>query len=202
MTDKLHDYSSLKVSSYCTETRLSETNDDCYTSNVYYPDISGNTLFQLEEKIVKNINEINSKYSIIIRCLDVSNTEIGYNADITTCPPDFNANAEVNNLKELIKKTNSLVNIYNNILTQYRGENNPSGISFNSYAQNYKTILEKYNSNLQLRNELDMKMAEVMQGDKSVSGIYKRTNESMVYTNVIWTVLASSFVYYIFVNLT
>jgi hypothetical protein len=203
MGDRLYNYGTLQVNQYCTDANI--TIDPCKTANTNYPDISSNTVFDLEKKIVENINDINRKYSVLLRCTDVSGNYNGleYRADITPCDSTLNTDTEKTNLQNLISKTNNLVQVYNELInTSATTDDASPGVNPNTYNTNYKNIIQQYNNNLKLRTDLDLKLQELMQGDKSVSGLYKRSNETMVYTNVIWTVLASSFVYYIFVNLT
>lgn len=202
-------YETLKIGSYCESNSSSiECTDAKKISNIN----NDTTIFQLQQKIVENLNQINKDYSDFLRCNDDGyqrdsngniqkldgNNIIKYNPNNTPC---LNSGVTSDNLKGLITNTNYLITIYKKLL-ELEGTSSNRGYTQDDYNSNYQTIINKYNDNLKLRNELDMKMNELMQGDKSISGIYKRNNETMIYTNVVWTVLASSFVYYIFVNLT
>lgn len=210
MSDHPINYETLTIGSYCiTNSNPQECTDAKKISGID----DDTTIFQLQQKIVENLNQINKDYSDFLRCnddgyqrdsdgniqtLDDGNNIKKYNPDNTPC---VSSGVTADNLRDLITNTNYLITIYKKLL-ELKGTDSNRGYTQDDYNSNYQTIINKYNDNLKLRNELDMKMNELMQGDKSVSSMYKRNNETMIYTNVVWTVLASSFVYYIFVNLT
>lgn len=58
-----------------------------------------------------------------------------------------------------------------------------------------------HNEILKNRNELDIKMKEINRSQDSVYSMYKAKYDSTMYSSIIWTILATSLIYYIFVKL-
>ena len=55
-----------------------------------------------------------------------------------------------------------------------------------------------YNQMLSLRNELDTKLQELYEINGSIPVIYRQDADSAVYATILWTILASSLLYYFF----
>lgn len=62
--------------------------------------------------------------------------------------------------------------------------------------------LKAKHANLQaLRNKLDVQLAELYNVEGSIPNMYKNQMDSTVYASILWTVLATSMVYYIFMQM-
>jgi hypothetical protein len=66
--------------------------------------------------------------------------------------------------------------------------------SFNEISNNYKYIVE-------LRNKLDIKLKNLSMDNSSMYGDYKMNYDATVYSGVLWTILATSLIYYVFRHL-
>jgi hypothetical protein len=72
---------------------------------------------------------------------------------------------------------------------------------------NLNTILStpelkaKYADLQALRNKLDVQLAELYNVEGSIPNMYKNQMDSTIYASVLWTVLATSMVYYIFTKM-
>jgi hypothetical protein len=114
---------------------------------------------------------------------------------------------------------NSLNDFYTNITNNY-GMNSSIDISFidtltaysnsmmddlsNNYtssnqASTYINNIDRYNANIELRQKLDYAMTELYNGDQSIAMYQKKSLDSVVYANILWTILATSLIYYVFV---
>jgi len=63
-------------------------------------------------------------------------------------------------------------------------------------------VLKSKHANLQaLRNKLDVQLAELYNVDGSLPNMYKNQMDSTVYASILWTVLATSMVYYVFTKM-
>jgi hypothetical protein len=62
--------------------------------------------------------------------------------------------------------------------------------SMNITSQNYNDVLN-------LRHELDTKLQELYNTNKSIPQMYQRDADSMTYMVILWTILASSLLYYL-----
>jgi hypothetical protein len=63
--------------------------------------------------------------------------------------------------------------------------------SMNNTTQNYNNVLS-------LRNELDTKLQELYEMNGSIPVIYRQDADTAVYATILWTILASSLLYYFF----
>jgi hypothetical protein len=68
-------------------------------------------------------------------------------------------------------------------------------------SKTYNEIIKTYNSNVALRRKLDTKMNELYSGDQSIAMYQRKSVDSVVYANVLWTILATSLIYYVFVKI-
>jgi hypothetical protein len=56
---------------------------------------------------------------------------------------------------------------------------------------------QSYNDVIKLRNELDMKLQDLYNMNQSVPQMYQQDADSMTYMVILWTILASSLLYYL-----
>ena len=54
---------------------------------------------------------------------------------------------------------------------------------------------------IQQRNQLDIKLKEINKSQDSAYSMYKAKYDSTMYSSIIWTILATALIYYIFVKL-
>lgn len=74
-------------------------------------------------------------------------------------------------------------------------------VTEDDYKKNKDHILETNNSNRKIQRQLDRKMSEML-SDKSGIKLESATKEnSTMYVNILWTVLAATTLYYIFIRL-
>jgi len=130
--------------------------------------------------------------------------------------PDLNTQPYIDITKSLMQQLADLINLTNNyqtILEKYKGTtgsinyvNGPGNMHLylnNTFTGSYNffslTDLSKQVDIL--RNELDNHVSEIL-ADQSTS-LYQSQllKDSSVYANVMWTILATSLIYYVFVKL-
>jgi hypothetical protein len=91
-------------------------------------------------------------------------------------------------LCQLVADLNSLITTFNSVINT----------SQNPYDMTKKNpIYTKYNENINLRNELQEEIDRIY-GKKNNSKLYL---DSIVYTSVLWTILATTILFYIFKKL-
>lgn len=84
-----------------------------------------------------------------------------------------------------------------NVITQkLNTEENKS-----NYREQYDSIIGQHKKNTKLREELDRKLREVYSSNKSIYGNSKLYLDATVYTTVLWTIVATTLLYYVFVKL-
>lgn len=65
----------------------------------------------------------------------------------------------------------------------------------------YNATMSSYNNLTKTRNNLDLKLQGLYNIDNSVPNLYQLQNDSTVYTGLLWTVLATTLIYYVFIKL-
>ena len=86
-------------------------------------------------------------------------------------------------------------------IRNYDKNNNPKSYTHDlNYTQNFVDV--SYNNLVRTRNDLDNKMNELL-GNNRNSILYEKQNEldSSVYSTLLWTVMVTSLIYYVFVKL-
>jgi hypothetical protein len=74
-------------------------------------------------------------------------------------------------------------------------------VTTQDHDSNKQTILDTNKSNIRIQRQLDRKMSEML-SDKSGIKLESATKEnSTMYVNILWTVLAATTLYYIFIRL-
>lgn len=110
---------------------------------------------------------------------------------------------EMNNLYECLQDPGSSACAQNRThLQDIQNEiNNSAFLTDDQYQSENENIMKQWYKILELRAELDMKLRELYQMNNSAGTIYKTYVDSTLYTNVLWTVLATSLVYFLFLKL-
>jgi hypothetical protein len=161
------------------------------TDNFYGTDQSFN-IFDLEQQVMNNLNTFNSLYSAYIRC------KTGSPATTTVAGQNYNTGC-----KQTTEQLTAVKNAYttlNDSIVNLNSAISKVG-SFGKASNNHANIMEQQAANVKLRNQLDMKMQELLNSDNSISSIYQKNYDATIYAGVLWTVLASSMIYYVFVKL-
>lgn len=92
-----------------------------------------------------------------------------------------------NNLNESIIKLQTFINA------------NKS--STESTPNNLASLTELSNRVKKIRGELDTKLKEIKNADDSLQNMYKAQKDAVDYTSILWTVAATSLLYYVFIKL-
>lgn len=133
---------------------------------------------------------------------------------VTVAPTFSPQNPPINTAKPLLQQLADLINLTQNlqvILETYRGtdatpnymydvNNNP--IPLNQPDFNYGFELTGLHGDVvNLRSQLDNKVAEIMAQQTSVLYQSQLMKDSAIYANLMWTILATSLIYYVFIKL-
>jgi hypothetical protein len=62
----------------------------------------------------------------------------------------------------------------------------------------YNNIIQTYNNVVKLRSELDMKLNDLYSVQNSVPNMYQQQLDTTIYGTILWTVLATCFIYYLY----
>jgi hypothetical protein len=123
---------------------------------------------------------------------------------------DFNTNS-MNNFNSISNALdNNYIAIDQSVITGIKGTANVPHINTGTYekvdiSQNiqYNPLINdiSYNNLLKLRSELDGKLKELYYTNDSILSEDKYIFDTTIYTGVLWTILASSILYYIFTKI-
>lgn len=146
-----------------------------------YEGMHGNTKIP---NIFDEIADLDLKYSKYIQCTNIDPVN---NGNLNCTDDDKN----IENINKSIKKLN--VNL-NEAL-------NTNKISKDDYNKNLNNIIQKHKDIVKLRNELDMKSGELNKLNDPFYRDFQAKYDASVYSGVLWSILASSLLYYVFTKL-
>lgn len=102
----------------------------------------------------------------------------------------------VDGKQEIVKnKANALTLALTNVTSLNRTDYSNT---MNNFNKGHQALLNQYSKNLNLRNELDLKMKEILKTDDSFVNQSKLHYDSTMYASIGWTILATSLLYYVF----
>jgi len=103
----------------------------------------------------------------------------------STCISDYQCSSSPGTYQNECKLCEAINVISNNI------QSDPS----------YNALLTNYNNLANKRNDLDLKLQDLYNIDNSIPNLYNLQTDSTVYTGILWTVLATTLIYYVFIKL-
>jgi len=165
------------------------------------PKLEGFSIVDNETKLLADLKEFNQLYTRYVTCNDQQlngvNNKMGCSKDEMSNQAIDKVNDAYNNIivkndkNELIG--GSLYALYNTDLNQYKSDTEYDA-SLNVIKTNHKDIVS-------MRNELDEKLKELHVTEGSLAYEQKRIFDGTAYTGLIWTILATSTLFYVFKRL-
>ena len=145
-------------------------------------DANNKNLFDLEKDLVNAINDFNTSYYSFIRCSSGGSINCGNNV-----------NEDVVNTKsqEVIRAATALKSAYKTANIQTND---------GQFKSNHQEILVKSKSIDELRRNLDKKMETVIKSRNPPNELTQQY-DSTVYTGIMWSVLATSVLFYVFTEM-
>ena len=146
------------------------------------------TIFDLEKRLFESLNKFNTTYAYYMRC-----TKGKPELDKTNCPKQ---NVHQDDVKRAYDNVNTKINVFNKAVTYLNNVDSPK-----SYDKSYNKIKTEYNQVVNLRADLDQKMKEILGNYDSLYANNKLEYDSVIYSSILWSVLATSLIYYVFVKM-
>ena len=154
----------------------------------------GLSTMQNEQQLLNDLNEFNAKYARYVACSDgilnannkLKCTDIELNKKTVTDAYDKIAGDAASGSLYAVKNS---ISDSTDFVT-----NDVADASFNDISAKHKNIM-------QLRGELDEKLKELYVTEDSLAYEQKRMFDGTVYTSLIWTVLATTTLFYVFKKL-
>jgi hypothetical protein len=139
------------------------------------------TLMTKERELLDQLADFNIKYERYIHCSDpTTNSDCGANEPTS---------------QQLITKMNTINAIINSMNSK---KELPQTTDYQSIHTN---IVNDYDKVVNLRNDLDMKVKQLYDPEKSKIVDFKYSYDSTIYSGIIISALATSLLYYIFTEL-
>jgi len=154
-------------------------------------------------KLMNDLNEFNLQYAKYIKCSNnptpSSSPENCSKSDLTCCPQNYNGTTELEIIKtlgnQLIIDTGNAQTtgnvLYGNLISK-----TPS-----LFDKNQADILSNTNTINSLRTDLDTKMREVYNIDGNLNQDFMLQYDSVMYTGILFSILATTLLYYTFTKL-
>jgi hypothetical protein len=154
------------------------------------------TIMDDETKLLADLIDFNNKYANYIQCNDSTNSK-KLNAQGNSCS---DIDRDINTVKNAYTKINDNISGVKNVVNNFNNDNTKmTNQQYNDFVSNSKTL---YNTRvIPLRNELDSKLMELYNSDNTLYSDYKHTYDLTIYTGIIWTILATTGLYFIFAKL-
>jgi hypothetical protein len=154
----------------------------------------GLSAMQNEQQLLNDLNEFNAKYARYVACSDnilnannkLKCTDIELNKKTVTDAYDKIAGDATSGSLYAVK--NGIYDVNESVT------NEEAEATFNDISAKHKNIM-------QLRAELDAKLKELYVTEDSLAYEQKRIFDGTVYTSLIWTVLATTTLFYVFKKL-
>jgi hypothetical protein len=160
-----------------------------------FSNIEGLGMMANETQLLNDLNVFNAAYgSYVEHCKGLTSkrwTDPSCNDLSGNVMTAYNKIATVNGSNVLTG--GSLFEVQNSYVTNYVSRE-VADASFNIIKTKHKDIMK-------MRSELDVKLKELNAADGSFTQEQKRIFDGTVYTSVIWTVLATTTLYYVFKNI-
>jgi len=136
---------------------------------------------QSEEQLLNDLNDFNAKYAIYVNCKTNTPTACTQQRTILISAHD-----------KIVNSSGSLQAVSSSLTTLNADVTNAvADASFNDINAKHKNIT-------QLRGELDAKLKELYVTDDSLAYEQQRMFDGTIYTSLIWTVLATTTLFYVF----
>lgn len=161
-------------------------------------------MMSAEGKLLADLNDFNAKYASYVQCTNSSSITKTNFSGATCTAADMNIQTVNDAYNKLVTYTTSngkntltggdVYTVLNTRLDQ--------SMSIPKYDASYNYITNTYNSDvLKLRSELDAKMRELYGTPDSRMFEYKQSYDSTIYAGILWTILATTGLYFVFTKL-
>ena len=140
-------------------------------------------LFNLEKELIEKINNFNTIYYEYVRCLSG-----GSNCTVGTPMTEENVISASHIVNEKAKE----------LKTKYESQTNYTTDTI--FKSTHESIMNKAKQIDELRRAIDTKMETILK-NKNPPNELTRQYDSTVYTGIVWSILATSVLFYIFTEM-
>lgn len=154
----------------------------------------GLSAMQNEQQLLNDLNEFNAKYARYVACSDGT---LNANNKLNCTDIELNKKTVTDAYDKIARDdtTGSLYAVKNSIA------NDTVHVTNAQADTRFSGITAKHKNIMQLRGELDAKLKELYVTEDSFAYEEKRMFDGTLYTSLIWTVLATTTLFYVFKKL-
>jgi hypothetical protein len=138
---------------------------------------TGLNSFDLEDSLVKKLNLFNKAYY------------------------DYISNKSADNLSAINIANTNLQEDIAKITVYISGQDTTAQVTDASFVSNHNAIKSKASEIESLRADLDMKMQEILKAKYGIPTDYSIDRDTTAYTSILWTALATSLLYFVFIEM-
>lgn len=154
-----------------------------------------NPIFELETKLMADINVFNTKYSCYLHQNNNNpekaiSDQIKQNGKCSTTIELAEVNAAKLAVLTDIQRIQSAITTYNS-----------GGTNTTQYDSKYDELIRTYSSVLDTRKDLDAKLAELHGTNDGIHNFYKNQYRATMFSKIMMTILVTSLVYYTFMKI-
>lgn len=156
-------------------------------------------IFESEKIVFTNLQSYNLAYTNYAMCKSEDATLVQRANSLAICNPGMTnyvpleGKAQVVN--DSLERLRVALDVYNNNPDKtYKKTTIQYDASLAELKNNYKTLLNS-------RSNLDLQIQDLYNGKNSVSSMNKLEMDAAIYANILWTILATSLIYFIFIKL-
>lgn len=155
-------------------------------------------IFNKEKVVFNNLKDYNTAYTNYAMC-NAKDQNLKLKADGLGICRGGNNYVEMNGkaavTESSIAALSSALNVYNsNTDGTYRKTTPQYDASLAELSANYRKLLND-------RSSLDIRIQDLYNNTNSVSAMNQLETDATVYANILWTILATSLIYFIFIKL-
>jgi predicted MPP superfamily phosphohydrolase len=147
-----------------------------------------------EYYLLADLIDFNKKYANYVQCSKTG--------DNLTNSQGLTCSADDKNIQTVNDAYNSIMDAQTGSVAKFKDITLTNAITPQQYDASYNYITSTYNNDvLKLRSELDAKMKELYATPDSRIYEYKASYDTTMYVTILWTILATSGLYFVFTKL-
>ena len=152
-------------------------------------------LMEKSNKLTNDLNDFNIKYAKYVKCNgETTLSNSCSSTDLNCCSQQ---DKDINVLKTAQGKVNDDITAINTILNN----NKANALNISDYNSNHSQIINNEEEIKKMRSELDTRMKEIYKLQDTKFNDNSTQYDSVLYTGVLFSILATSILYYTFTNL-
>lgn len=156
-------------------------------------------IFDSEKLVFTNLQSYNLAYTNYAMCKSEDSTLANHANSLAICRPGMTGyiplEGKAQVVNDSLERLKQALDVYNNSTDKtYKKTTIQYDASLSELKENYKTLLNS-------RATLDLQIQDLYNGKGSVSSMNKLEMDAAIYANILWIILATSLIYFIFIKL-